>query len=138
MSGTGSARGFTVFEMLVVLAIVGLIGGLAWPRVATLGVAQEQRAGVAMALATLRTARAAAIRRGAPMRVWTEADGRALGGADGLRDAPGSVRFAVEPEALVFGRDGSSNGGTLRVVGANGAHDLNVVAGTGIATRAAP
>lgn len=92
MSGTGSPvspsgsprqrmTGFTLIEMLVTLAVAGLIAGIAFPRVQNSMTAMEFRMGAGQVTEALRAARAEAIRTGEP------------------------VRFALEGRTLVIGDD---------------------------------
>ncbi len=116
MSATGS-RGFTLIEMLVVLAILGLIGGIGWPRLQQAVAAQAFRSAGSAVAATLREARARAVRSGRPVRVAASADGSRFGDDAGHRSelaAPATAR--TTPAAIVFYGDGSSSGGTAQVV----------------------
>ncbi|HET6468996.1 MAG TPA: prepilin-type N-terminal cleavage/methylation domain-containing protein [Geminicoccaceae bacterium] len=106
-SPTGSADGgFTLLELLLVLAIVGLVLALAVPRFeAASGPALADRA--ALLASELRAARQRAILSGRPERVAMPAQdlpGRAAGADSGTAPAVA---------ALVFFPDGSSTGGSI-------------------------
>ena len=55
------ARGFTLFELLVVLAIMGLIAGLAVPRLAQGRPGQEAKLAASELVSSLREARSRAV-----------------------------------------------------------------------------
>jgi len=59
--------GFTLIEMLVTLAVAGLIAGIAFPRVQNGMTAMEFRLGAGQVTEALRSARAEAIRTGEPV-----------------------------------------------------------------------
>lgn len=114
MSATGNTAGFTLIEMLVVLAILGLIGGLGYPRLQQAVRAQEFRTAGSGIAAALREARARAVRTARPVRFTATADGSAVGDDGGARlQLPGAVVATVTP--IIFYPDGSSNGGSARV-----------------------
>jgi prepilin-type N-terminal cleavage/methylation domain-containing protein len=137
MSATGDA-GFTLLEMLVVLAITALIAGIGFPRMQGQIAAQEWRTGVASVAALLRTARAQALRSGAVTTVSVAPDGHRLH----LGDAepvvlPASV-VVKSPRPLAFFGDGSSRGGEIAVRGAGRSVRIRVAPATGLLTQVAP
>jgi general secretion pathway protein H len=114
-------QGFTLLEMLVVVAIMGLLIGVVVfhgpPRSAGL----QARAAAGALADTFRTARAAAIERGTIMTVAIDPDRRQFA-ADGgqVRNFAPGVAVTVLPPALKgpgtarlirFAPDGSSSGG---------------------------
>ena len=123
MSATGS-RGFTLIEMLVVLAILGLIGGLAFPRLQQASQMQAFRTAGSTLSAMLREARARALRTGTPIRV--------LGGAARPADIPPPMTVAAPPGGIVFYGDGSSTGGTAVLEAASGRLRYDIEPATGL------
>lgn len=110
-------RGFTLFEMMVAVAILALIGGIGFPRLQVLIAHQtmaEARGAVALAVAR---AHSQAVRRDTPTRVTLSDRGDRLV-ISGIAPAPLPAGAIIEwPRGglLIFG-DGSSNGaiGTIR------------------------
>jgi general secretion pathway protein H len=123
----GSARqamtGFTLIEMLVTLAVAGLIAGLAFPRVQSGITTMEFRMGAGQVAEGLRTARAEAIRTGEPVALALE--GRKLMIGESAPVAlPASVTVAAGQDAPVtFYPDGTAEPALYRITsrGAGGA-----------------
>lgn len=126
MSGTGDTThpsgisrqrmtGFTLIEMLVTLAVAGLIAGIAFPRVQNSMTAMEFRLGAGQVAEALRTARAEAIRTGEPVSFAIE--GRELVIGDGTPIAlPASVSITAGQEAPVtFYPDGTAEPALYRI-----------------------
>jgi general secretion pathway protein H len=115
--------GFTLIEMLVTLAVAGLIAGLAYPRVQSGITAMEFRLGAGQVAEGLRTARAEAIRTGEPVALALE--GRQLMiGENAPVALPASVKVAAGQDAPVtFYPDGTAEPALYRVTsrGAGGA-----------------
>lgn len=126
MSGTGSPpfrpgnsrqrmTGFTLIEMLVTLAVAGLIAGIAFPRVQSSMTAMEFRLGAGQVTEALRSARAEAIRTGEPVAIALQ--GRAMVIGDGAPIAlPASVMVTAGQDAPVtFYPDGTAEPALYRV-----------------------
>jgi len=115
-----SARGFTLIEMLVILAIAGLIASLAFPAVER-GFTRQAFEGAAAQLdGALRGARADALRTGRPVAVVLPAD------------LPAGVSIAAPERALIFYPDGSSSGATLALNAGDRRRIFVVSADTGL------
>lgn len=126
MSGTGSPpfpagisrqrmTGFTLIEMLVTLAVAGLIAGIAFPRVQSSMTAMEFRMGAGQVTEALRSARAEAIRTGEPVALALQ--GRAIVIGDGAPIAlPASVTVTGGQDAPVtFYPDGTAEPALYRI-----------------------
>lgn len=131
MSATGE-DGFTLLEMLVVLAVAALIAGIGFPRLQSQVTAQEWRTGVASVTALLRSARAQALRSGAVTTVSVAADGRRIRIGEGRPlELPGSVSVAVS-QPVGFHADGSATGGDVMVEGSGRRARISVAPATGL------
>lgn len=121
MSATGRPAsqsrdgGFTLIEMLVTLAVAGLIAGVAFPRVQNAMSAMEFRRGAGQVTEGLRAARAEAIRTGVPVTLAVE--GRALVIGTGDRQAlPASVSvIAGQDGPVTFYPDGTAEPALYRI-----------------------
>lgn len=126
MSGTGSGirpsgtprhglNGFTLIEMLVTLAVAGLIAGIAFPRVQNSMSAMEFRMGAGQVVEALRSARAEAIRTGEPVRFAVE--GRAVViGTNAAIALPASVSIAAgQDKPVTFYPDGTAEPALYRI-----------------------
>ncbi len=124
MSATGRTdeRGYTLIEMLVVLAVMGLVSGIAFPSVERAVAAQQFRKDVAAAEALLRDARATAIARGVSVRISEQ-------------DAPDKVALTMPRGAQRFYPDGSADGGSVIVARGNRRARLEIDAATGLIRR---
>lgn len=104
MSATGKAEqnGFTLLEMLVVLSILGLITGIAFPALER-GIAQQRyRMAIGAVEAALHGARANSIARGAETPFVSP-------------PMPEGVALTVTRGGVRFYRDGSANGGSIAI-----------------------
>jgi general secretion pathway protein H len=120
------AAGFTLVEMLVVLAILGLVAAVALPALTTPSDSVRLRAAVSNVLNALRLTRAGAITRHAEMALVLDLDARTMQSPVVPEKRFGSDVAAemviAEPErttpargAFRFFPDGSSTGGDIRL-----------------------
>lgn len=126
MSGTGKTdqpsptsrhpmTGFTLIEMLVTLAVAGLIAGIAYPRVQSSMTAMEFRLGAGQVVEGLRTARAEAIRTGEPVALAIEDRALIIGTGEPVA-LPASVTVAEGQDAPVtFYPDGTAEPALYRI-----------------------
>jgi general secretion pathway protein H len=126
MSGTGSRScrpdlfrhqvdGFTLIEMLVTLAIAGLIAGIAFPRVQNSMTAMEFRLGAGQVVEALRSARAEAIRTGEPVRFAVQDRAVMIGTGDPIA-LPASVSIAAgQDKPVTFYPDGTAEPALFRI-----------------------
>lgn len=134
MSATGDTAGFTLLEMLVVLAIAALIAGIGFPRLQSQIGAQEWRTSVAQVRSQLASARARAVRSGSVVVVATAADGHALRVSNAAALAlPASVAVSMA-QPIAFHADGSANGGSVSVTSGNRDVRIGVAPETGLAS----
>jgi Tfp pilus assembly protein FimT len=123
----------TLFEMLVVLAIVGFISALSVVRLDRAVAIYELREARSVVATTLKLARARAIRFGEPVTFAVSGDGRSYGLSDGpLRDLPGGV-VMQQPRGggIAFFADGTSPGARVTLANARGRVSLVVNRDTG-------
>jgi general secretion pathway protein H len=110
----GSARrseaGFTLIEMIVVIAVVGLIAGLVLMRQPWTSVGFEREATQRALADALRLARSRAIAQNRNVSVVTGAAGFSVDGSP-LRTLP--ARQTLSASQITFMPDGGSSGGTI-------------------------
>ena len=108
--------GFTLIEMLVVLAIVALIAGLGFPMVEKAMQRQQFEADRSRLYLAVAQARADALSGGrvVPVTSLTSADG--LGPLQPREDSlPSGAVLSFPPQGLRFYPDGTSSGGVVRL-----------------------
>lgn len=123
-SVASGAAGFTLLEVLVVVAVMGLALGLVAMRGPTRGAALEMQAATSQLVQALRVARSMAIGLDRPVTVMIDSAARSLRIANG---APQVLRGAVSihiveradrtqpPSPLRFNGDGSASGGPIEL-----------------------
>jgi prepilin-type N-terminal cleavage/methylation domain-containing protein len=130
------SNGFTLIEMLVTLAILALVTGLAFPAVERAVAASRLRAAAVGTQALLVQARLGAIRLDRPVTVRLTANASTLA-ADGVGDPvmlESAGQFTLSPGPIVFHPDGSATPGTVIVVTPNATHRFDVDGTTGTTT----
>ena len=118
-AGRHPAAGFTLLEMLVVMALLGLAMTLVVPRLGTGGPAVQVRAAARDVAAAAREAQLEALTRNREVDLIVDAAGVHRGGRR-LQAFPAGLRLELpDPEAdrlvLRFYPDGSSDGGQLQL-----------------------
>lgn len=138
MSAAGDDRadprpspGFTLIEMLVVLAILGLVSGIAYPALDRALRRQAFLDACARVEAGVRSARAAALAEGRAVRVRGDADGHGFLYGDAEEPLPDAAVLRLPADGIAFYPDGSATGGdvVLRLQGLD--RGWRVVRGTG-------
>jgi type IV fimbrial biogenesis protein FimT len=97
---TRQARGFTLVELLVVVAIVAILAGLAAPSFKAMMASNRASAAASALQVSLSTARSEAVKRGADARVTVAANGTAGVWSNGwtvFADATGTANSGVAP-----------------------------------------
>ncbi|MGL6044043.1 MAG: pilus assembly FimT family protein [Sandaracinobacteroides sp.] len=123
MSATGSAaparaQGFTLIEMLVVLAISALVAGLLFPSVERMTARAELLAARSLVAAELSQARSDALRFDRRVQVSVARDGGSLAHGDAVAiPMPAEIRIEGVPAILGFYPDGSASGGRITLTG---------------------
>jgi general secretion pathway protein H len=102
--------GFTLIEMIVVIAVVGLIGGLVLMRQPWSSAGFEREATQRALTDALRLARSRAIAQGRNVSVLTGTAGFSVDGGP-VRTVP--AHEALSASHIVFMPDGGSSGGTI-------------------------
>jgi general secretion pathway protein H len=129
-------RGFTLIELIVVLAVISLVLGIAVPR---LGRGSDSHAAAATAhavAAALRLSRNRAVAEARPTRFVVDAGSYGPGGAGHLSPVPqgisltlidsGRIDAARHADAIRFYPDGSSTGGGVALTAGTVRYDVLV------------
>lgn len=115
MLATGD-DGFTLLEMLVILAVVGLVASIGFPMLQTSFGKIEFNRVVADTTYAVRATRALAISRGQSVRLVQLDDGRlAAAGSLFAQAAPKSVTVTLPPAGLSFFPGGYASPGEIAV-----------------------
>ncbi len=113
---THRPSGFTLLEMLVVIAVLGLAATVVLTSVPPRSVRAEVRAGAAALAGGLRTARGRAIATDRPVAVVLDPASRMFRvGAGPVTRLPDRLAMAATRPAIVFAPDGSSSGGRIEL-----------------------
>lgn len=132
MTSPRAERGFTLIEMIVVLAVLALVAGLVLTRGPQRSAALEMRAASAAVAQTLRLARSRAIAGNQPVPVQFDPRAAAFRlGSDPVRSLPRGFALAVtvaegQGASILFLPDGSSTGGKVALAGGGRAAQVGV------------
>ena len=110
--------GFTLIEIIVVLAILGLMAGLVLSRGPQRSGAVDMRRAAATVAGALRGARGRAIAINRTVAVRFDPNGTTLQvGDEARRPLPKGIAAAAATPPILFRPDGSSSGGTVELEG---------------------
>jgi len=140
-SRVGGQRGFTLVELMVIIAIIGIISTMATPLFTTFLMASETRGASQELAALLHQARELAIARNASYTVRIDVSGNRLCFGDNVNctwtgpgtDAQGYMRLVNRARLTnvtanpTFNHLGTGGAGTITVQNASGTSSLNVV-----------
>lgn len=131
-AGERRADGFTLLELLVVLAILGVVVGLAVPLFGRAMPGMELQASARAVAAELRSARGRAIAGNDEIVVAVDVQGRIVGSM-ALDESIGVSLYSAAEDLIDGGAgrirffpDGSSTGGRVRLVGAGREYDVRI------------
>ncbi|WP_375287075.1 Tfp pilus assembly protein FimT/FimU [Sphingomonas sp.] len=132
MSAAGRPSGFTLIEMLVVLAVTALIAGLSFPAIERSLRGQAFESAADATEFGLRQARADAIRSGQPTRFALGPDRRSIVREGGRPiELPAAIAIALPTQGITFFGDGTATGGTVALTGSGRERRLAVDPGSG-------
>ncbi|WP_336489831.1 GspH/FimT family pseudopilin [Methylobacterium nigriterrae] len=126
-------EGFVLLELIIALALIGLLIGVALPHAVFRGGTADLRAAAAEIAALLRADRNAALRYGQPVTAIVDFMGHRVrsGGAGGEVAIPAEIALRVSSEGragIRFYPDGTASGGEIFLARvATGANDLLAV-----------
>ena len=124
-----ATSGFTLLEILVVLAILALIGGIMFPRIDRLLDGASFASARSMAAAAAKGARAEATRTNRMIVLEASGDGRRLlSNGRSIADLPAPARIEAPSQQARFFGDGSATAATFTIVAGPRRAELHVLA----------
>ena len=137
MGGAWNERGYSLLELLVVLAVLALGAAVTLPRIAGTRGSVAQKAIERVVLEELRELRSEAIRSNSTQWIELGAGGKSLATSTGHRVAlpAGVTVVSASDQGALFYPSGRSSGLRWRIEGAEGATILDVDWLTGRASR---
>ena len=131
MSAIGRA-GFTLLEMLVVVGLMALVAGLAFPSLFAMAGAARFASATRLTELALRQAHADAVRTGRAVRFAVDDGGTALFVSHRpLTRLPEPARAEAPADGILFFADGSASGGQVRLVDGRRQRRLRVAEDSG-------
>jgi len=127
--------GFTLLEVLVVIAIVALIGGIMFPRIDRLLDGARFASARSMATAPAKGASAEATRTNRMVVLEASSDGRTLlSNGRAVATLPNPARIEAPSQQARFFGDGSATAATFTIVAGSSRAELKVLAPGGATT----
>jgi general secretion pathway protein H len=125
---TAATKGFTLLELLIVLAISAAIMALAVPRLSGLTALASLNGAARELAAALRTARGLAMAQHRNVAVILDARAQSYRteGAPRTQRVPAGLRLTLDSDTILFFPDGSSTGGQIRVAAAQRSYVVDV------------
>lgn len=126
------ANGFTLLELLVVLAVMALVSGLMFPRIDRMLDSARFASAQSVTATAVRAARSEAVRTDSAVLIRTSSDGRQLLSNERMvAELPRSVRVTGMQGRPGFYGDGSASAGLLRLEDGKRRAELRILAPSG-------
>jgi general secretion pathway protein H len=131
-AATTRANGFTLLELLVVLAVMALVAGLMFPRIDRMLDSARVASARSLTATAVRAARSEAVRTDSIVLIRASPDGRRLIGNERMiTELPNSVRVTGMQGQPGFYADGSASAGLFRLEDGERRAELRILAPSG-------